>query len=112
MVNFHKGYAEDCSAKDFEQAAHRLLGDRYLELKAMNATSAQICNDFGQRFFNGPLTETPDNSDDITLLLSVSTDIYVGHDFLHFNNREPSDSIMGAPSLAEMLVSDIAPDRR
>jgi hypothetical protein len=112
MADYHKGYAEDYSAEDFEQAAQRLLGERYLELKSLNATPAQICNEFGQYFFNGPLTETPDNCDDITLLLTVSTDIYVGHGFPHFNNSEPAVSTMEKPSLAELLVSDIAPDRR
>lgn len=112
MVDFHKGYAEDYSAEDFEQAAQRLLGDRYLELKALSATSVQICNEFAQYFFNGPLTENPDNSDDITLLMTVSADIYVGHGSLNFNNSEPAGSTKEAPSLVELLVSDIAPDRR
>jgi hypothetical protein len=112
MVDFHKGYAEDYSAKDFEQAAQRLLGDRYLELKALDATLAQICNEFGQHFFSGLLTETADNSDDITLLLTVSTDIYVGDGSLSCSDSEPVGSTKETPSLAELLVSDIAPDRR
>ena len=112
MVDFHKGYAEDYSAEDFEQAAQRLLSDRYLELKALNATPAQICNEFSQYFFSGLITETSDSSDDITLLLTVSTDIYVGQGFLHFNNSEPAGSTKETRSLAELLVSDIAPDRR
>lgn len=109
MVDFHKGYAEDYSAEDFEQAAQRLLGDRYLELKALNASPAQICNEFSQHFFNGPLTETPDNSDDITLLLTVSMDIYVGCGSLNYDDSGPAVSTKEAPSLSELLVSDIAP---
>lgn len=112
MVDFHKGYAEDYSSEDFEQAAQRLLGDRYLELKALNATSAQICGEFGKIFFNGPLTETANNNDDITLLLTVSGDIYVGPGYPKFNDGEAHISTKETPSLAELLASDIAPDRR
>jgi hypothetical protein len=112
MVDFHKGYADDYSTEDFEQAAQRLLGDRYLELKALNATPAQICNEFSQQFFNGPLTETPDNSEDITLLLTVSTDIYAGGGALSCSDSEPACSTSEITSLAELLVSDIAPNWR
>lgn len=112
MVDFHKGYAEDYSSEDFEQAAQRLLGARYLELQALSATPAQVCGEFGKVFFDGPLVETTDNSDDITLLLTVSGDIYVGRGYPDFNDREPEVSAKEKPSLAELLVSDIAPDRR
>lgn len=30
MIIFHKEYAEGYGTKDFEEAAQRLLGDRYL----------------------------------------------------------------------------------
>lgn len=112
MADFHKGYAEDYSSEDFEQAAQRLLGDRYLELKALNATPAQVCGEFGKIFFDGPLIETTDNSDDITLLLTVSGDIYVGQGYPNFNDSESDVSATERPSLAELLASDIAADRR
>jgi len=112
VVGFHDGYVEDYNAQDFEYAAKRLLGDRYLELKALSATPAQLCNEFSQAFFSGALTETPDNSDDITLMLTASTDIFVGRGLLEPNDSEPAVLPKEAGTLAELLMSDIAPDER
>tara|TARA_R100000935_G_scaffold33980_1_gene54443 strand:- start:1387 stop:1725 length:339 start_codon:yes stop_codon:yes gene_type:complete len=112
MVDFHKGYAENFSADDFENAAQRLLGDRYLELKALNATPAQICNEFDKYYFGGLVTEAPDNFDDITLLLSVSADFFAGLREPRFTDSEPEVSTKEKLSLAQLLASDIAPDRR
>jgi hypothetical protein len=108
MVDFHKGYAEDYSAEDFEQAAQRLLSDRYLKLKALNATPAQICNEFSQYFFSGLITETPENSDDVTLLLTVSADFFVGIPDLRLNGAQPSLKTKEGISLMDLLKSDIA----
>lgn len=82
-----------------------VLGDRYIELKALNATPAQICNEFAQHFFSGLVTENSDNRDDISLLLAVSTDIYVGQGFPRFS--EPDGKAGAGTPLAELMVADI-----
>lgn len=112
MVDFHKGYAENYSADDFENAAHHLLGERYLELKALNATPAQICNEFDKYYFGGLITEAPDNFDDITLLLSVSADFFVGIQIPRFNNGQNLYNTKEGASLISLLERDIAPDLR
>jgi hypothetical protein len=109
MVDFHKGYAENYSAVDFDNAAQRLLGERYLELKALNATPAQICNEFDKYYFGGLIIETPDNFDDITLLLSVSADFFAGLQSPRFNDAEPSLKALEGLYLVDLLKSDIAP---
>jgi hypothetical protein len=106
LDDFHKGYEENYSAEDFERAAQRVLGDQYTELKALNATPAQICNEFAQHFFSGMITETSNNSDDISLLLAVSMEIYVGHGFPCAS--ELDGITKEAPPLAELLVNDIS----
>lgn len=111
MVDFHKGYAENYSTDDFEKAAQRLLGERYVELKALNATPAQICNEFDRYYFGGLIIEAPDNFDDITLLLSVSADFFAG-----LQNPRFTDAVSSlkkeAVSLIDLLKSDIAPQSK
>lgn len=98
---------ENYSVEDFERAAQCVLGSRYIELKALNATPAQICNEFSQHFFSGLLTETLNNSDDISLLLAVSTDIYVGQGFPGFSKSD--SSLTETLPLDTLLVTDIQP---
>lgn len=112
MVDFYKGYAENYNADDFENAAQRLLGERYLELKALNATPAQICNEFDKYYFGGLITEAPDNFDDITLLLSVSADFFAGLQNPRFNDADPSLQTLEGLSLVDLLKSDIAPQSK
>lgn len=112
MVDFHKGFAENYSADDFENAAQRLLGERYLELKALNATPAQICNEFDKYYFGGLIIEGPDNFDDITLLLSVSADFFAGLLSPRFNDAEPPLLTLEGLSLVDLLRNDIAPQSK
>lgn len=98
---------ENYSVEDFERAAQCVLGNRYIELKALNATPAQICNEFAQHFFSGLLTETLSNSDDITLLLAVSTDIYVGQGFPSLGKSD--SNLTETLPLEELLMTDIQP---
>lgn len=112
MVDFHKGYAENYSENDFENAAQRLLGERYLELKALNATPAQICNEFDKYYFGGLIIEAPDNFDDITLLLSISADFFAGLQSPRFTDAEPLLMTSERLSLMDLLKSDIAPQSK
>lgn len=112
MVDFHKGYAENYNADDFENAAQRLLGERYVELKALSATPLQICNEFNRYYIGGLIREAPDNSDDITLLLSVSVDFFAGLQNPSFTEAEPLSTTKEAVSLIDLLKSDIAPQSK
>lgn len=98
---------EHHSLEDFEKAAQCVLGNRYMELKALNATPAQICNEFAQHFFSGLINETLNNSDAISLLLAASTDIYIGRGFPSFGR--PDSSAKEALSLEALLMTDVQP---
>lgn len=98
---------ENHTLEDFEKAAQCVLGNRYMELKALNATPAQICNEFAQHFFSGLINETLNNSDAISLLLTVSTEIYLGRGFPSFG--KPDSSAKEALPLEALLMTDVQP---
>ncbi|WP_312953834.1 hypothetical protein [Stutzerimonas kunmingensis] len=78
MVDATAGTFQAYSADDFEGAAERLLGKRYQILKELEATPAQICSAFGEAFFSGELGENDENQNDISLMLTTSTEIFLG----------------------------------
>ncbi len=74
MVDAAEGTSQAYSADDFEGAVERLLGKRHKVLKELEATPAQICSAFSEAFFSGELSENAENHNDISLMLTVSTE--------------------------------------
>ncbi len=111
MVDATAGKFQSYSSVDFESAAQRLLGKRYQTLKDLNATPAQICTAFSEDFFGGELRENDKNQNDISLMLEVSTDIYLGPGYPLFSDLRPQNMPQPKLELADLLRSDTPPDR-
>lgn len=77
MVDTAAGTSQAYSADDFESAAERLLGKRYKVLKELEATPAQSAAHLVKRFLAGSC-ENDENQHDISLMLTVSTDLFLG----------------------------------
>lgn len=111
MADATAGKSQAYSTDDFEGAAQRLLGNRYQVLKKLAATPAQICTAFSEEFFSGELRENDENQNDISLMLEVSTDIYLGPGYPLFSDLRPQNMPQPKLELAELLRSDTPPDR-
>lgn len=111
MVDATTGRTQAYSADDFEGAAQRLLGNRYQMLKELEATPAQICSTFSEAFFSGELCENDENQNDISLMLTVSTNLYLGSGYPLFSDSPPEKMLQPKLGLVELLRSDTPPDR-
>ena len=111
MADATAGKSQAYSTDDFEGAAQRLLGNRYQVIKKLAATPAQICTAFSEEFFSGELRENDDNQNYISLMLEVSTDIYLGPGYPLFSDLRPQNMPQPKLELAELLRSDTPPDR-
>jgi hypothetical protein len=111
MIDTTMGKPQAYSAEDFESAAQRLLGKRYQILKELNATPAQICSAFNEDFFSGELCDNDENQSDISLMLAVSTEIYLGLGHPSFSGLQPEKIPLLELGLTELVRSDIPPDR-
>ncbi|MFP5423883.1 MAG: hypothetical protein ACLGID_20815 [Gammaproteobacteria bacterium] len=111
MVDTAAGTSQAYSADDFESAAERLLGKRYKVLKELEATPAQICSAFSEAFFSGELGENDENQHDISLILTVSTDLFLGSGHQLLSDSQPQKMPQPKLELADLLRSDTPPDR-
>lgn len=110
MIDITTEKSDGFSVVDFESAAQRLLGKRYVLLKELNATPAQICTTFSEAFFSGELCENDENQNDISLMLAVSTDIYSGLGHPSFSDSLQQKMPLLELGLTELMRSDIPPD--
>ena len=111
MVDAAAGTPQAYSADDFEGAAERLLGKRYKVLKELEATPAQICSAFSEAFFSGELGENDENQHDISLMLTASTNLFLGAGQQLLSDSQPQKMPQPKLELADLLRSDIPPDR-
>ena len=111
MVDAAAGTPQAYSADDFEGAAERLLGKRYKVLKELEATPAQICSAFSEAFFSGELGENDENQHDISLMLTASTDLFLGSGQQFLTDSQPQKMPQPKLELADLLRSDVPPDR-
>jgi hypothetical protein len=111
MVDAAAGTSQAYSADDFEGAAERLLGKRYQILKELEATPAQICSAFSDAFFSGELCENDKNQHDISLMLTASTDLFLGAGQQLLSDSQPQKMPQPKFELADLLRSDTPPDR-
>lgn len=111
MVDATAGTSQAYSADDFEGAAERLLGKRYQILKELEATPAQICSAFSEAFFSGELGENDENQNDISLMLTASTEFFLGSGQQLLSDSQPQKMQQSKLELADLLRSDIPPDR-
>lgn len=111
MVDATAGTSQAYSADDFEGAAERLLGKRYKVLKGLEATPAQICSAFSGAFFSGELGENDENQNDISLMLTASTNLFLGSGQQLLSDSQPQKMPQPKLELADLLRSDTPPDR-
>jgi len=111
MVDATAGTSQVYSADDFEGAAERLLGKRYQILKELEATPAQICSAFSEAFFSGELGENDENQNDISLMLTASTEFFLGAGQQFLSDSQPQKMPQPKLELADLLRSDTPPDR-
>lgn len=111
MVDAAAGASQAYNADDFEGAAERLLGERYQVLKELEATPAQICSAFSEAFFNGELGENDENQNDISLMLTASTEFFLGSGQHLLSDSQPQKMQQPKLELADLLRSDTPPDR-
>ena len=111
MVDATAGKFQSYSSVDFESAAQRLLGKRYQTLKDLNATPAQICSAFSEAFFSGELGENDENQNDISLMLTASTELFLGLGQQLLSDSQPQKVPQPKFELADLLRSDTPPDR-
>lgn len=111
MVDAVEGTSQAYSADDFEGAAERLLGKRYKVLKKLEATPAQICSAFSEAFFSGELGENDENQHDISLMLTASTNLFLGSGQQLLSDSQPQTMPQPKLELADLLRSDTPPDR-
>lgn len=111
MVDTAAGTSQAYSADDFEGAAERLLGKRYKVLKELEATPAQICSAFSDAFFSGELGENDENQHDISLMLTASTDLFLGSGQQLLSDSQLQKMPQPKLKLADLLRSDPPPDR-
>ncbi len=111
MADATAGKSQAYSTDDFEGAAQRLLGNRYQVLKKLAATPAQICSVFSEVFFSGELCENDKNQHDISLMLTASTDLFLGSGQQLLSDSQPQKMPQPKLELADLLRSDTPPDR-
>lgn len=111
MVDTTAGTSQAYNADDFEGAAERLLGKRYKVLKELEATPAQICSAFSEAFFSGELAENDENRHDISLMLTASTNLFLGSGQQLLSDSQPQKMPQPKLELADLLRSDTPPDR-
>lgn len=111
MVDAAVGTSEAYNAVVFEGAAERLLGKRYQILKELEATPAQICSAFSEAFFSGELGENDENQNDISLMLTASTELFLGAGQQLISDSQPQTMPQPKLELADLLRSDTPPDR-
>lgn len=111
MIDITAEKSEGYSVDDFERAAQRLLGKRYQLLKELNATPAQICTAFNETFFSWEFCDNDENQNDISLMLAVSTDIYLGLGHPSFSVSQPQKMPLLELGLTDWVRSDIPLDR-
>ncbi len=111
MVDAAAGTCQAYNADDFEGAAERLLGKRYQILKELEATTTQICSAFSEAFFSGELGENDENQNDISLMLTASTEFFLGAGQQLISDSQPQTMPRPKLELADLLRSDPPPDR-
>jgi len=111
MVDAVAGTSQAYSSDDFEGAAERLLGMRFKVLKELGATPAQICSAFSEAFFSGELGENDENQNDISLMLTASTELFLGLGQQLLSDSQPQKVPQPKFELADLLRSDTPPDR-
>lgn len=111
MVDAAAGTCQAYNADDFEGAAERLLGKRYQILKELEATTTQICSAFSEAFFSGKLGENDENQNDISLMLTASTEFFLGAGQQLISDSQPQTMPRPKLELADLLRSDTPPDR-
>ncbi|MCF6751145.1 MULTISPECIES: hypothetical protein [Pseudomonadales] len=111
MVDAAAGTCQAYNADDFEGAAERLLGKRYQILKELEATTTQICSAFSEAFFSGELGENDENQNDISLMLTASTEFFLGAGQQLISDSQPQTMPRPKLELADLLRSDTPPDR-
>lgn len=111
MVDAAAGTCQAYNADDFEGAAERLLGKRYQILKELEATTTQICSAFSEAFFSVELGENDENQNDISLMLTASTEFFLGAGQQLISDSQPQTMPRPKLELADLLRSDTPPDR-
>lgn len=111
MVDAAAGTCQAYNADDFEGAAERLLGEQISNFKRAGGDNCANLQRISEAFFSGELGENDENQNDISLMLTASTEFFLRAGQQLISDSQPQTMPRPKLELADLLRSDTPPDR-